>query len=189
MLLVFKSVEKLFLMFEHFWRKNLFQKCSNLHERSGIGWIERNIKFQIFIVMVILVTSSPQFLMNFHNNSKNKNRRIFLLFIPYYITYSPSSIKGWSKVRGGGGGVCISLIETGPKLSVINYYHCNQFNHQYKLYKEHFLKYSSNSWELRPTCPFLTGEKKMKIHPSGHIQLYIYKYVREDWGTPRLHVR
>ena len=25
-----------------------FQKCSNLHERCGIGWIERKIKFQIF---------------------------------------------------------------------------------------------------------------------------------------------
>ena len=34
-----------------------FQKWSNSHERSGIGWIERKIKFQIFIfrVMVILV--------------------------------------------------------------------------------------------------------------------------------------
>ena len=43
-----------------------FLKWSNLYDRSGIGWIERKIKFQIFPififwVMVIFVMSSPQF--------------------------------------------------------------------------------------------------------------------------------
>ena len=38
----------------------------------------------------------------FDDNSKNINLRNFSLFFPYYISHSPSSIKGWSKVRGRG---------------------------------------------------------------------------------------
>ena len=82
-----------------------FQKWVNLHERCGIGCIERKMKFPIFIfrVVVIFVLKTVNFRRIFHNYSKNKNRRIFLLFFPYYITHSPSSIKGWSKVSGGRG--------------------------------------------------------------------------------------
>ena len=47
----------------------------------------------------------------FDDNSKNINLRIFSLFFPYYTAHSPSSIKGWSKVRGG---VCTSLIGKNP---------------------------------------------------------------------------
>ena len=32
-----------------------FQKWSNLHERSGIGWIERKIKFQIFPIFIFRI--------------------------------------------------------------------------------------------------------------------------------------
>ena len=31
------------------------QKWSNLHERSGIGWLERKIKFQIFVFRVMVI--------------------------------------------------------------------------------------------------------------------------------------
>ena len=59
--------------FDHFWRifffrfwclkkknwnqKKIFflQKWSNLHERSGIGWIERKTKFQIFPIFIYRV--------------------------------------------------------------------------------------------------------------------------------------
>ena len=46
------------------------------------------------------------------DNSKNKNRRIFSLFFPYYTAHSPSSMKIGSKQRGG---VCISLSGKNPK--------------------------------------------------------------------------
>ena len=65
---------------------NLFKNCKNLHERSGIGWIERKKKFQIFPIFFSsyghFVTSSPQFLMKFRNNSKNKEHRIFFFIFP-----------------------------------------------------------------------------------------------------------
>ena len=32
-----------------------FQKCSNLHERCGIGWFKREIKFPIFIFRVMVI--------------------------------------------------------------------------------------------------------------------------------------
>ena len=51
------------------------QKCSNLHERSGIGWIERKIKFpnfpiSVFQIMVIFVLKNGQYSMNFHDSLK-----------------------------------------------------------------------------------------------------------------------
>ena len=57
-----------------------FSKWSNLHKRSEIGWIERKIKFQIFQFLFFefwsfLLIFVPQFSMNFHDNSKNKNRK------------------------------------------------------------------------------------------------------------------
>jgi len=38
-----------------------FSKVSNLHVRSGIGWIERRIKFQIFPIFIfwVMVISGP----------------------------------------------------------------------------------------------------------------------------------
>ena len=61
----------------------------NLHEKSGIGWIERKIKLQIFTIfifraMVIFVTSSPQFSMNFHDNLDKSQKKI----IPFFILFS-----------------------------------------------------------------------------------------------------
>ena len=65
-------------MFQYLNKKNVskikkIQNCSNSHE----------VKFQIFIfrVMVIFVLNTPQFLMNFHDNSKNRNRKIDFSFI------------------------------------------------------------------------------------------------------------
>ena len=44
--------------------------------------------FSKFHFSVIFVTSSPQFSMYFHDNLKNKNRRIFVLFFPFYSEHS-----------------------------------------------------------------------------------------------------
>merc|ERR1719154_279999 len=87
-----------------------FQKWSNLHGRCGIGWIEREINFQIFIkrVMVIFVLKCPPFSMNFHDNSKNKNRKIYFLFASAYCA---SFMKVESKL-----GVGIFLVGTEPNL-------------------------------------------------------------------------
>ena len=76
------------------------QKCSNLHARCEIGWIERKIKFLIFIlrVMVIFMTSLLKFSMNFHN-FKNKNRKIDFSFVSAHCT---SSMKTGLILRGGG---------------------------------------------------------------------------------------
>ena len=52
-----------------------------------------------FSSLVIFVTSSTQFSMNFHNNSKNKSRKIYFSIIS---THCASSIKTGSKLRGGG---------------------------------------------------------------------------------------
>ena len=62
----------------HMHQNNFFS--SNLHEKSGIDWIERKsnlrfFRFFIFRAMVIFVTLSPQISMDFHNNLKNKNRK------------------------------------------------------------------------------------------------------------------
>ena len=61
----------------------------NFDERSSIGWIERITNFQIFAififrVMVILVSFFWKNTLIFDNNSKNKNRRIILLFFPFH---------------------------------------------------------------------------------------------------------
>ena len=62
---------------------------------------EKN-KFQIFIfrVMVIIVHF---FSMKFRDSSKNINRRIFLLFFPFYSANSASFIKFPPFLRRGGG--------------------------------------------------------------------------------------
>ena len=59
--------------------------------------------------MVIFVMSSPEFSMNFRDNSKNKNCKFDFSFVS---THCASSIKTGSKLRGGGG--CISLVGKYP---------------------------------------------------------------------------
>ena len=81
-----------------------FLECSNFHERCGISWIERKIKFQIFQNfifrdIVIFVLKSHQFLMKFHDISKNKIWKIYFSFVLAHYT---SSIKTGSKLSGGG---------------------------------------------------------------------------------------
>ena len=88
----------------------------NLHERSAIGWLKRKTKlknspFSIFNSLskkvshfsVIFVTSSPQFSSKFRHNSKNKNRRICLLFYSFYSAHSPSFVKFPPLLREEGG--------------------------------------------------------------------------------------
>ena len=60
--------------------------------------------------MVIFVTSSSQFSMKFRDNSKNKNRRIFVIIFPtlfstFHIFHEV--FKVWPLLRGGGGGLHI----------------------------------------------------------------------------------
>ena len=67
--------------------------------------------------MVIFVLKSPQFSMNFHDNSKNKNLKIDFSFVSAHYA---SSIKNESKLRRrGGGGFCISLVGKIPKFDLI----------------------------------------------------------------------
>ena len=111
--LIFLSIQPipyLSCKFENFWKKigNFEQKknqhffsrkFSKLHERSGIGWIERKTKFPVFAIFIFLVLvifftqNDPNFQWIFTHNSKNKNRRIFLLFFPYYTAHPGSFIK------------------------------------------------------------------------------------------------
>ena len=60
--------------------------------------------------MVIFVLKSPHFSMNFHENSKNKNRKINFSFDS---AHRASFMKMRAQLRGGEG-VCISLLGTGP---------------------------------------------------------------------------
>ena len=54
---------------------------------------------------------TPNFWWIFHNISKIKNRRIFVLFFLFYSAHCASFMKVGSKLRGG---VCLSLIGTEP---------------------------------------------------------------------------
>ena len=100
---------RIFVNKTFFFPKKKF-KCSNSHERSGIGWIESksNIRFLRFLFFELrsffghFVTSSPQFRWIFHDNSKNKIRRIFLLFFSFYSINCASFMKVGSKLRGWG---------------------------------------------------------------------------------------
>ena len=95
-------------MFEYLWtniffpKMFFFQKYSNLHENSRIGWIERKNKFQI------LPTSSPQFAMNFHDNSINKNRKTIVFRFPSYSVQCASYIITGIKNKEGEGFACRS---------------------------------------------------------------------------------
>ena len=90
-----------------------FQKWSNVHERSEIGWIERKIKFKVFSISIFRVTvifllKLPQFLMNFHDILKNKNRKNRKIDFSFDSAHCPFFIKTGAKLRGGE--VCISLV-------------------------------------------------------------------------------
>ena len=58
-LFFYKKFEIFFLtkMLEYILKNPIFffQMCSNLHERCGIGWIKRKIKFQIFPIFIFRV--------------------------------------------------------------------------------------------------------------------------------------
>ena len=89
--------------------KKKMHKSSNLHERCGIGWIDRKTKFQIFPififrVMVIFALKCPQFSINFYDNSKNE-KTDFSFVSGHCASYKKTK----SKLRGEGV-VCISLV-------------------------------------------------------------------------------
>ena len=50
-----KKIEIYFLYKMYFFTFFLFQKCSNLHERSRIGWTERKTKFPIFAIFIFRI--------------------------------------------------------------------------------------------------------------------------------------
>ena len=64
------------------------QKWSNLHERCGIGRIERKIIFQI---------------LSFHDNSKNENRKNWKNNFSFDSAHCASFIKTGEKLKVGGG--------------------------------------------------------------------------------------
>ena len=83
----------------------------NLDERSAIGWIERWTKLRNFSDFYFLSYGNFCDVITriFNDNSKNKNRRIFFLFIPFYSAHSPHLIKFRTFLRGG---VCMSVTST-----------------------------------------------------------------------------
>ena len=64
--------------------------------------------FCIFIFWSFLWCHHPNFRWIFHDNSKNNNRRIFLVSFPFYSAHSASSIKTGTKTEREVG-VCIPL--------------------------------------------------------------------------------
>ena len=60
------------------------QKWSNLHERSGIGWIERKTKFQIFRRQEILSNKTKKIIHNTH----------------FILPITKGSINAWIKLVG-----------------------------------------------------------------------------------------
>ena len=94
---------------------------SNVHERTGIGWIERKIKFQIFIFLFMVIfrhfcSKNCQFSMNFHDNLRNRNRKNRKLFFHSFQHIAHLSWK-WNQ-NWGWGGVYISFVGTQPKYFV-----------------------------------------------------------------------
>ena len=70
-----------------------FQNWSNLHDRSGIGWIERKTKFQIFNFRVmVIIWSTPQFPKNFFTIT----REIKIGEFSYYFCRSAYPLLGQS---------------------------------------------------------------------------------------------
>ena len=67
--------------------QNKIQKFSNMHEWSRIGWIERKIKFPVFIIFIFRVLVI--FLL----------KMIFLLIFTFYSAHSASFIKIWPLLR------------------------------------------------------------------------------------------
>ena len=125
----------------------------NSHERSGIGWNEIKTKFPISQLSFIwsycrfCTQNYPNFRWIFTHNSKNKNRRIFLLFFPLYSTNSTSFIKflKCSPLLSGGG------------LHILN---CDRVKISYRFYL------------TKKNCPkvaYFSG--KMRIPTGGQVAL------------------
>ena len=96
-------------MFEHFWKKKF-----NLEKKMLLGGFATHQKatrvWEFFLrVMVILWRHHPNFRWIFYDNSKNKNRRIFLSFI--FILFSTHCIIHKNRIKiERKGGVCISFV-------------------------------------------------------------------------------
>jgi len=116
--------------------KKKCQKCSNSHERSGIDWTERKIKFHIFPIFIFWVMvifwsflwrHHPNFRWIFHDSSENNNRRIFLLF----FFHSTHRIIHKIRIKTEGRVICISLVRKKPKKvmkSTVNRMRASWFN-------------------------------------------------------------
>ena len=83
---------------------NFFFKSVQIHMKDTDQLNQKKIQISDFYFqisghfLVIFVLKSPQFSMNFHNSSKNKNWKIDFSFVSAYCA---SSIKTGSKLRGG----------------------------------------------------------------------------------------
>ena len=67
----------------------------------------RFLRFFIFQVMDIFVFKCPQFSMNFHDNSENKNKKNLKIDLSFDSTYWASSIKTGSKLMGEGSAISL----------------------------------------------------------------------------------
>ena len=124
--------------------------------------------------MVIFVTSSHQFSMKFHDNSKNKNRRIFLLYFPFYSAHSASYIK-FPPVLRGGGGVCISLSGKKPKFSAISFF--SEFSETYaNKIGTLWVSFRNSQGSLRSRVLYYSSEVR-----------YVIKRARVQWNCSFSH--
>ena len=97
-------------MFEHFWTKYIFFNIIFLTKvfkftwqiRNRLNWMKNQISDYHFSsyghFLVILMTSWPQFSMNFHDNSKNKNRKQ-IYFISFFILVSTFRIIHKNRIK------------------------------------------------------------------------------------------
>ena len=92
---------------------NFFFKCSNVHERCVIAWIERKLKFQIFPififrVMVIFIPKTVNFRWIFMITRKIKIGKLIFHSIQYIAHLPWKWDQNW-------GGVCISSVRKMPE--------------------------------------------------------------------------
>ena len=71
------------------------EECDEWKEKSNFRFLFSDL----WSLLVILVFKSPLFSLNFHDNSKNKNWKIYF---PFISVHCASSIKTISKLRGEG---------------------------------------------------------------------------------------
>ena len=94
-------------------RKISLKVPESAESKEKSNW--RFLRFLFFELWYFLRHHQLNFRWIFHDDSENKNRRMFLLFFSFYSEHSATSVKTGSKLRergigGGGEEVCISFV-------------------------------------------------------------------------------